>query len=160
MTSDARFEEGVERPVRLIARTEEDLEVISALVQDAVGQTGEVSWMPKRRRFGMLLNRFRWEDAEIARRQGRDFERVRTLLTFDSVLRVRASGLDPTDPDVVLSLLAVAFEGASDGSGTVRLVLAGDGEIALDVECVDATLTDVSRPYVAPSGHLPRHPAD
>ena len=56
MTSDARFEDGVERPVRLIARTEEDLDVISALVQDAVGQTGEVSWMPKRRRFGMLLN--------------------------------------------------------------------------------------------------------
>jgi hypothetical protein len=160
MSYDARFEDGMERPVRIRAETEEDLAVVSALVQDALGQTGEASWMPRRRRFGMVLNRFRWEDAEFAHRQGRDFERVRTLLTFDSVLRVRASGLDPNDRDLVLSLLAISFEGAADSGGTVRLVLAGDGEVALDVECIDATLTDVSRPYRAPSGRAPRHPDD
>ena len=160
MTSDARFEDGTERPMRLRAETEEDLTVISTLVQDALGQTREASWMPKRRRFMMVLNRFRWEDAEFARRQGRAFERVRSLLTFDSVLGVKASGLDPNDREIVLSLLAISFEKTPDNGGTVRLVLAGDGEVALAVECIDVTLTDVTRPYAAPSGHLPRHPDD
>lgn len=158
MTSDARFEDGAERPVRLRAENEDDLAVVSALVQDALGQTGEAAWMPKRHRFALLINRFRWEDAENARRQGRPFERVRTLLTFDGVLRVRASGFDPGNRDLVLSLLSVVFEGGEDASGTVRLVLSGDGEVALDVECLDVTLADVSRPYVAPSGSRPQHP--
>ena len=57
----------------------------------------------------------------------------------------------------MLELLAIVFEPGEDGAGTLRLVLAGDGEIALDVECLDVRLTDVTRPYVAPSGRRPRH---
>ena len=90
MTEDARFEDGAERPLRLRAETAEDLAVISALVQDAVGQTSDIAWMPRHRRFTLLLNRFRWEDSARARRQNRPFERVRCLLTIESATRVRA----------------------------------------------------------------------
>ena len=155
---DARFEDGVERALRLRAETAEDLAVISALTQDAIGQTSEIAWMPRRRRFAMLLNRFRWEDDAAARRQGRPFERVQALLRIDGALRARANGIDPKDRDLVLSLLAIHFEPGEDGAGVLRLVLAGDGEIALDVECLDVGLTAVSRPYLAPSGRAPAHP--
>lgn len=156
MTGDARFEDGAERPLRLRAETPDDLEVLSALVQDAVTQPGEIAWARRHRRFSLLLNRFRWEDASNAERQGRAFERVRAILSIDGVLAARSSGVDPRDLDTVLSLLSISFEPGDEGAGTLRLVLAGDGEIALDVECLDATLTDVTRPYVARG--RPAHP--
>ena len=60
----------------------------------------------------------------------------------------------------MLSLLALAFEPGADGTGTVRLVLAGDGEIALDVETLDVTLADVTRPYLAQAHAAPKHRLD
>lgn len=158
--SDARFEDGAERAIRLRAETPEDLVVISALLQDAVGETDRIAWAAKHRRFTLLLNRFRWEDAAGAARQKRPYERVQTLLSIESVLRARSNGVDPADPDTVLALLSLEFRPGEDGSGTLVLVLSGDGEIALDVECLDVTLTDVSRPYTASARTLPGHGAE
>lgn len=157
MSEDARFEDGGEGPLRLRAETPEDLQVISALMQDAVTQTGDIAWLPRRHRFTLLVNRFRWEDAALAERQGRPFERVRAVLAFDGVLAARTSGVDPRDRDVVLSILSIGYEEAPDGGGTVRIALAGDGEIALTAECLDASVTDVTRPYEAQAGRAPRH---
>jgi hypothetical protein len=127
-------------------------------MQDAVVQTSDIAWARRRHRFALLVNRFRWEDAEQAARQGRPFERVRALLVIEDALKVRASGVDPCDRELVLSLLALGFEPAADGGGTLRLTLAGDGEIAVEVEALEVTLTDVTRPYTAPSGREPSHP--
>jgi hypothetical protein len=157
MTEDARFEDGAERPIRLRAESPEDLVVLSALVQDAVAETSEIAWARRHRRFVLLVNRFRWEDVPAAERQGRPFERVRALLAIDDVLAARSSGVDPKERDLVVSLLSLAFVPGEDGGGTLRLLLAGDGEIALDVEALGVSLTDVTRPYVAPSGHRPDH---
>ena len=157
MSEDARFEDGAERPLKLRAESPDDLVVLSSVLQDAITRTGDIAWMPKRHRFALLLNRFRWEDAATASRQGREYERVRAVLRFDGALRARSDGIDPRDRETVLSLLSVAFEPAEDGAGRVRLIFAGDGEIALDVECLDVTLSDVSRPYVAPSQKPPAH---
>ena len=153
---DARFEDGAERPLRLRAESADDLAVLSALVQDAVAATSEIAWAKRHRRFAVLLNRFRWEDAPAAERQRRPFERVQAMLAVEGVLAARTAGIDPADRDLVLELLAVVFEPGEDGAGTVRLVVAGDGEIALDVECLDVTLTDVTRPYAART--KPAHP--
>jgi hypothetical protein len=158
VTEDASFEQGAERPLRLSAEGPEDLAVLASLLQDAVTRIGDVAWMPRRHRFALLLNRFRWEDAPAATRQGRDFERVRAMLRFDGALRARTDGIDPRARDTVLSLLDITFEPGTDGDGLVRLVFAGDGEIALDVECLDVTLADVTRPYVAHAHTAPKHP--
>jgi hypothetical protein len=158
VSEDARFEEGGERPLRLRAESTEDLAILSALIQDAVAPTSEITWARRHRRFAMLVNRFRWEDAEAARRQGRPFERVRAMLVVEDVLAVRANGVNPADRELVLSLLSLGFEPTGQGGGVLTLTLAGDGAIALEVECLDVTLTDVTRPYLAPSGRVPAHP--
>ena len=59
----------------------------------------------------------------------------------------------------MLSLLALDWQPGEDGTGRLTLVLAGDGAIAVDVECIDVTLRDVTRPYLAPSRKVPDHPA-
>ena len=151
---DATFEEGAQRPLRLKALDGDDVQVISALVQDSVLPASEMSWRKSERRFGMLLNRFRWEDPATTR----EAERVQAVLCIENVMAVRSQGLDPKDRDTVLSILALVFEPGEDGAGTLRLILAGDGEIAVDVEALEVILRDVTRPYGAPSGKAPKHP--
>ncbi|MFT7310861.1 MAG: hypothetical protein ACI853_001354 [Paracoccaceae bacterium] len=155
---DATFEEGAESPLYLSALDDSSLKVISALLQDAVFTGSDMRYDPKDRSFALLLNRFRWEDRENAQKRRRAYERVRAIVRFADILRVGSQGIDRADKDLVLSLLDIAFEAGEDGTGRIVLTLAGDGAIALEVECLDVTLRDVTRPYAAISGKLPMHP--
>ena len=158
MTRDARFEEGGERPLRLKALDEGDLSIISSLVQDSVLPRSEVVWQKNARRFGLLLNRFRWEDAAAAGRSGRPVERVRSVLAIEDVRRVQTLGLEDVTGDTILCLLSLEWEGDEDGGGALTLNLAGDGAIRVEVEALEVLLRDVTRPYIAPSGRTPEHP--
>lgn len=162
--SDATFEDGAQKPLRLIARDSADLRILSALAQDAVLTGSDLRYAKNRRRFSLLLNRFRWEDESQARSAGRQFERVRAVLDFGDVTAVAHQGLS-REEDTVLSLLSIDFtpdadtaEGEPAGPGRVVLTFAGDGALALTVECLEVELSDVTRPYVAPSRQAPRHP--
>jgi len=99
--SDARFEDGMDKPLRLIAFDAEDLQVLSAMTQDAVWPAAQMVWHSKERRFAVLLNRFRWEARGTSRT-----ERVQSVLSFEDVKAVQTQGFDRTDPDLILSLLA------------------------------------------------------
>ncbi|MFC3614140.1 DUF2948 family protein [Lutimaribacter marinistellae] len=156
--ADAKFEDARETPLNLGAEDAEDLEVVSSLVQDSVFPVTEIAWQPARRRFALLLNRFRWEDLPAAERGTRDPERVQSLLVFDNVLAVASQGIDRADKDLILSLLSIGFDPDEEGAGSIHLVLAGDGVIRLSVEAIEARLKDVTRPYRAPSGKTPHHP--
>lgn len=154
MSDDARFEDGQERPLNLGALDADDLGVVSSLVQDAVFPITEMVWRARDRRFALLINRFRWED------EGKDRhgpERVQSLLAVDNVLQAASHGIDRSDSDVILSLLSVTFEPGEDGAGQVLLTLAGDGAVRLQVEALEVTLKDVTRPYRATSGKVPEH---
>lgn len=160
MTRDATFEEGSEQPLRLMAVDRDDLSVVSALVQDAILPATEMRWQPSDRRFALLINRFRWEDRDRATQQERGYERVQSVLVFNTVSKVAYSGIDPKDADQILSILSLDFQEADAPSGVVTVQLAGDGALALTVECLDVLIKDVTRPYLAPSGSEPRHTLD
>lgn len=152
--SDARFEDAGGRPVRLWATDAEDLQVVSALCQDAVLSGADMRWSAGARRLDLLLSRFRWESG------AGPAERVRAVLTATDVAGVRGQGVVPGDRDVVLSLLALDWvpEGG-DGStaGALRLTFAGDGLVEARCDCLDVTLRDVARPHAAVSGRAPSH---
>ncbi len=158
MTDDARFEDATEAPLRLWANDAEGIRDLSALLQDAVFPITEMRWMPGERRFALLVNRFRWEDADNAERAGRGYERVQSLLSVENAQAVRTQGVDRQDRDQILSLLSLDWQAGDAPSGQLVLTLAGDGAIAVTVEAAEVVLRDVSRPYVAPSGARPRHP--
>ena len=155
--NDATFADGEDRPLRLRALDAEDLGVIAALTQDAVFPASDMVWKTDRRRFAILLNRFRWEDAALAEARGRAFERVRSVLSIEDVQAVRSTGVPKGDADTVLSLLGLTFRAGEDGQGTIVLTLAGDGEIEVRVEALEVLLRDVTRPYRAVSGRRPEH---
>jgi len=155
--ADATFEDGAEKPVFITATDTEGLEVISALSQDAVLPMTEMKFEKAKRRFSLLLNRFRWEDQSAAQARGRAPERVQSLMIVDDVLGVASQGIDRSDADMVLSLLSITFDAGEDGGGHLMLTLAGDGAIRLTVECLDVSLKEFTRPYLAPSGKVPTH---
>jgi hypothetical protein len=155
MSNDARFEDGGEAPLNLGALDTEDLAILSSLAQDAVFPASEMRWTKREGRFTLLLNRMRWEDKGADRHAP---ERVQSVLVFANVLGVSSQGVPKGDADTILSLLNIAFEQTDAPSGNVILTLAGDGAIRLNVEALDVTLKDVTRPYLAPSGKRPGHP--
>jgi len=153
MVEDARFEDGDALPLNLQALDKDDLQVISALVQDAVFPATEMRWDRTARRFAILINRFRWEhQASTAP------ERVQAVLVVNDVVNVASLGIERTDKDLILSMLAISFMPGDDGTGRLEITLAGDGALAVDVEALDVTLKDVTRAYVAPSRKVPQHP--
>lgn len=155
--ADARFEDGAEAPLWLGAADAEDLKVLAALTQDAVLPITDMTFARGRREFALLINRFRWEDHDAATRAGRPPERVRSMMLVRDVRAVQSQGIDRNDRDTILSLLDLVWAPGEDGTGRLELLLAGDGAIALEVESLDVTLRDVTRPYLAPAGKAPDH---
>lgn len=142
-------------PLKLLALDEEDLAVVSSHLQDAVVRVGDMAYVPSQKRFAAIVNRFDWESAT---KDGNRYQRRRTALRFDRVLRAQHKDLQPDKPDRVLSLLAIRFEAGEAPSGTVTLFFSGDVLIKLDVECVEAELRDLGPSW--PTRRKPEHPAE
>lgn len=141
------------RPLRLRAHDGDDLKIISAMTQDAILKVGDIAYLPKARRFAFVANRFVWETAGQRRRGA--FARVRAGVHFDDVLSVRQMNIRADAKDAVLELLAIRFEPAADGAGAVILEFSGGGGVRLDVEAINAELSDLSPPW--PARRRPDH---
>ncbi|MEM6898785.1 MAG: DUF2948 family protein [Pseudomonadota bacterium] len=129
-----------QKPLRLMAEDTDDLKVVSAALQDSVSKVGSFRYQAKRRRFSLELNRFRWEDVA---RDGGEPARARAIFGVDAVKAVRSRGLTKSDSELIISFLSAEFvPDAEPPGGKLKLLFAGDGEIELDVECLDVTLLD------------------
>ena len=133
--------------LKLMAEDAEDLDIIGAAVQDALLRLGDLTFDAKARRFTAMVNRFRWETAE----DSGPYERVRAALSFEGVLGVKSRRVRPDAPDALASVLSIGFiPDEEPPGGIVRLMLAGGGEIAIDVECLDAVLVDMGESWRTP----------
>ncbi len=139
-----------ENPLRLIAFDAEDLEVVSAHLQDALVRVGDMAWLPEQNRFVLGLSRFDWVSAEAGQ-----CERAVAALEFQRVRTVRQNGVPQREPNTVLNLLAIAFESGESPSGHIILTFSGGAALRLDVECLEAHLTDLGPRWTAKSrpGH-------
>ena len=128
--------------LRLLAQDPEDLEVISAAMQDAVLKVGDISYEKAAKRLTIAFNRYRWEAG--------DGKRVRSGLQFAGVLDLQARRIRRGAPEAVLELLAMTFTPGEAPGGVVTLSFAGGGDLRATVECVEAVLADVSQPWPTP----------
>lgn len=136
--------------LRLVAFDSEDLDVLSAHLQDALVRVGDMAWLPEEDRFALVVSRFDWLSAGEGR-----CERAVSGLRFDRVRAVRQNGVPQQKPETVLELLALAFEPTDAPAGRIILTFAGGAAIRLDVECLEACLTDMGPRWTARSrpGH-------
>jgi hypothetical protein len=123
--------------LRLVALDQEDLAIVSAHLQDAVVRVGDIAYLPKERRFALLARRFDWEAPPNEPR------RRLTGLHFERVLGARCRGLDRSNPDAVLNLLAITFDERQSPSGTATLLFSDGAAIQIDCECVESQMKDL-----------------
>ena len=140
-------------PLRLVARDEEDLAVLSAHMQDAVVRVVDMAYQPKARRFALVGSRFDWLAAEAGR-----MERCQTGLHFDGVLRASTTGFDPASRDMALNLLSIEFVAGDAPAGEVLVTFSGGAAARLAVECLDAQLRDLGPRWQSKA--RPDHPVE
>jgi hypothetical protein len=137
--------------LKLVALDRDDVEVMSAHLQDALVKVGDMLWRPQEHRFVMALKRFDWMNAVDSEALSRapEYQRCRTALRFERVVSCKCRGLDQTGKDAVLNLLAVEFVADDAPAGTVTMTFSGGGAVRLEVECLEAELVDLGEVYAA-----------
>ena len=123
--------------LKLVALDKDDVEVISAHMQDACVRREDMTYLPKQNRFVLGALRYDWIGAKHALD-----ERVGSVLRFDRVLKVAQIGLDD-ETAKVRNLLAITFEKTEAPSGLVFLNFGDGAVVRLEVECLEAELRDV-----------------
>lgn len=156
-------------PLKLRAHDPRDMDVVAALLQDALVPLGDMTYLAEEKRFVMVANRFRWhgdpaEDrrpaAPAPQPEGEDaafedagqppYARVNSGVCFDRVERVRYRGLKPGGKDEILNLLTITSEPQA-----ITLIFAGDAAIRLEVQAIRCHLEDIGRPW--PTRWRPDH---
>ena len=139
--------------LKLMAKTSEDLRVISAHLQDSIVKTNDIANLKKNRIFLMQLNRFMWED--IDKGVFRKNKRIRTVLKFENVISVTSKNIKQGKDDRFLDFLTIDTLQMSDKNYEINLIFSGDIIVKLIVEAIDATLDDQGLPWE--SKNKPRH---
>jgi hypothetical protein len=136
--------------LKLIALDAEDLAVVSAHLQDSLARVADMAFLPREKRFAMVLDRFDWTSLDAGQA-----ERRRAGVHFDRVLNAQSRGFDLADRDAELNLLAVEFAEDDAPAGVITLFFDGDAAIQLQVECLEAAMSDLGPAW--PADGPPRH---
>lgn len=146
--------------LKLRCEDEEDVVVLSSLLQDALVPMAELAWLPAEKCFVFVASRFIWSECiDVTLPAGEAgiecYSRQNFGVTLEGVKAVRSRGIDIDDKSRILELLAIT---ASSGSGaaTIELVFAGGAGIRVECERIAVHGQDVGEPW--PTLHRPRHP--
>ena len=147
--------------LKLRAHDADDLQVMAALLQDAIVPVSEMLFLPNAQRFIVVANRFRAEsaaapespaegDASFEDGSRPHHERIHCGLRFDRVRKVRHRGFDRRARGEMLNLLTILA-----GEGGIDLVFAGGADLHLDCAAIDVRLEDIGEAW--PTRWRPRH---
>ena len=131
--------------LKLVARTEEDLRVVSAYLQDSIASVSDIANLKKNKILLMQLNRFMWEDVEKG--VFRKNKRIRTILKFDNILEVRSKNINQSKKDKFLDFLAIESNQMPDNNYEMKIIFAGDSIIKIVAEVIEVILDDQGEPW-------------
>jgi len=155
--------------LKLRARDSGDLDVIAALLQDALVPLSDATFLKSEKRFVLVANRFKWPEAEgkpdpapeASEEEGADaafedaaeappFARVNCGVCFEHVVRVRSKNIDLADRRQILNLLTIVA-----APGSVTLLFSDDGAIRLEVSALSCHIEDLGDAW--PTRWRPHH---
>ena len=131
--------------LKLIARTEEDLSVVSAHLQDSIASVSDIANLKKNKIFLLQLNRFMWEDVEKG--VFRKNKRIRTILKFENVLRILSKNINQLSKDKFLDFLAIETNITPDKNYEMKIIFAGYSIIKVISEVIEVTLDDQGKAW-------------
>ena len=126
--------------LKLIARTVEDLRVVSAHLQDAIVNINDIANLKKNKILLLQLNRFMWEDMEkgLLRKN----KRIRTILKFENVIKVKSRNINLAGKDKFLDFLTIETNQMTDNNYEMKILFAGDSIVKVTAEVIEVTLDD------------------
>jgi hypothetical protein len=136
--------------LRMVAFDREDLQIMSANLQDALIRVVDMAFLPRSKQFVLVGSRFDW----VAAASGK-WERCRTGLHFEHVCKVSCSGFTQRDRTLILNLLSIGFTETAAPAGEVELIFSAGYALRLQVECLEAKLRDYDVRWKAKA--LPGH---
>ncbi len=139
--------------LKLLAKTEEDLKVVSAHLQDSIANISDIANLTKNRMFLLQLNRFMWEDVEKG--VFRKNKRIRTILKFEHVLKVNSKNINQSKKDIFLDFLTIETNIMPDNNYEMKIVFAGDSIIKIVSEVIEVTLDDQGEAWN--TKNIPQH---
>ena len=139
--------------LKLIARTEEDIRVVSAHLQDAIANVSDIANLEKNKIFLMQLNRFMWEDVEKG--VFRKNKRIRTILKFENVIKAVSKNINQSKKDKFLDFLTIETILMPDNNYEMKIVFAGDSVIKIISEVIEVTLDDQGTAW--DTKNMPKH---
>ena len=134
-----------QKNLKLIARTKEDLRVVSAHLQDSIVCVADIANLKKNKIFLMQLNRFMWEDVEKG--VFRKNKRIRTILKFENVLNVLSTNINQLKKNKFLDFLAIESNITPDNNYEMKIIFAGNAIIRIICEVIEVTLDDQGDPW-------------
>ena len=139
--------------LKLIAKTKEDLRVVSAHLQDAIVNVSDIANLRKSKIFLMQLNRFMWEDVEKG--VFRKNKRIRTIIKIENVINVHAKNIIQSKKDKFLDFLTIETNRMPDNNYEMKIVFAGDSIIKIISEVIEVTLDDQGEAW--DTKNMPKH---
>ena len=139
--------------LKLIAKTKEDLRVVSAYLQDAIANLSDIANLKKNKIFLMQLNRFMWEDVEKG--VFRKNKRIRTILKFEHVIKAHSKNINRSKKDKFLDFLTIESNQMIDNNYEMKIVFAGDSIIKIIAEVIEVTLDDQGEAW--DTKNIPKH---
>ena len=139
--------------LKLIGKNQEDLQVISAYLQDSVTSVNDIVYLKKNRSVVMMVNRFMWEDVEKG--VFRKNKRIRCAVKFEDVSQVRTKNINQKKKNKILECLAIKCNSTSDGAFKFNIVFAGDNLITVNTEAIEVIMNDLGKPWTVK--HIPAH---
>ncbi|MDP9195567.1 MAG: DUF2948 family protein [Pseudomonadota bacterium] len=124
------------KPMKVLARDAEDIQIISACLQDSLVPLKDMAFFADEKRFVLAVNRFRWEQMPV---------RERTLcgIRIEGVSAVRYRDLDRTDQERMQSILSLQL-----ADRELFVHFAGGGALCLTFEPGWTCLVDdMGRPW-------------
>jgi hypothetical protein len=122
--------------LKLRAKDAEDIEIISAVLQDSIVPVCDMVFQGETQSFIIVAQRLR-------REAGASGERICSALTIKGVTAVHAQGIDKQQCDRMLDLLAIIIEPAQ----RLTFIFAGEARIRLDLAAWSAVVEDFGEPW-------------
>jgi hypothetical protein len=129
--------------LKLRAKDAEDVQVLSAVLQDSIAPVCDMVFQAEAKSFVMVVQRLRREGGEAGAA-----ERICSALTVNGVAAIKTHGINLKHQERMLDLLAMLCDG-----GTISLIFAGDAKIRLELGAAEtgwaASLEDFGEPWPA-----------
>ena len=139
--------------LKLVCKSNEDIKVISAYLQDSIVIVRDIVFLNKNRTFVMIVNRFMWEDVEKG--LFRKNKRIRCALKFENVLKAKSQNINQKNKKKFLEFLAIKCALTIEDNYKINIFFSGNSVITIISEAIDVVMEDLGDQWDVK--HVPSH---